>query len=392
MIIKCHALSQLTFANQFQNILGKDIKRIEKICYKYLWNGGPERVKRSTFKLSKLDGGIDGIDVESFLLAIKIRQFIKADLNCEPLRYVQNLFPYDEDISRSSRVCLSRLLRHCWKNCDILDLSLEERTWLVNIDLRNFFKPGCKTDIFLQHLTSPTLNGLIGHGRSDTNKVIKSLPIIFRQALNLSLPIIRCNPVIVVKNKPILINKVSSKNLQFAIKSTLGKTVQYRISSKYDSLFIGEQAEKSSWFNLWKIRNPILRSCRLKVMYKDIYSQERRFRFGLTDSPKCLICGEIETVEHQLFVCKNARRLWQIYNNIFAEQISFEQSVLAQSALDKELVKAVINKLLIQIDRSRHLSIQNAIMRIRQFIQLEVTVSKNIQLVKLMNTLDGLVR
>ena len=127
-------------------------------------------------------------------------------------------------------------------------------------------------------------------------------------------------------------------------------------------------------------------------MYKDIYSQERRFRFGLTDSPKCLICGEIETVEHQLFVCKNARRLWQIYNNIFGEQISFEQSVLAQSALDKELVKAVINKLLIQIDRSRHLSIQNAIMRIRQFIQLEVTVSKNIQLVKLMNTLDDLVR
>ena len=121
MIIKCHALSQLTFANQFQNILGKDIKRIEKICYKYLWNGGPERVKRSTLKLAKLDGGIDGIDVESFLLAIKIRQFIKADLNCEPLRYVQNLFPNDEDISRSSRVCLSRLLRHYWKSCDILD-------------------------------------------------------------------------------------------------------------------------------------------------------------------------------------------------------------------------------------------------------------------------------
>ena len=357
-----------------------------------MWNGGPERVKRSTLKLAKLDGGIDGIDVESFLLAIKIRQFIKADLNCEPLRYVQNLFPNDEDISRSSRVCLSRLLRHYWKSCDILDLSLEERTWLVNSDLRYFFKPACKTDFFLQHLSSSTLNGIIGNGRSITNKVIKSLPKIFRQALNLTLPTSRCNPFFVLKNKPILINKVSSKNLQFAIKSTLGKTVQYRITNKYDSLSIGEQAEKSSWFNLWKIRNPILRSCRLKVMYKDIYSQERRFRFGLTDSPKCLICSEIETVEHQLFVCKNASRLWQIYNNIFAEQITFEQSVLAQTALDKELVKAVINKLLMQIDRSQYLSIQNAIMRIRQHIQIEVTVSKNIQLIKLMNTLDGLLR
>ena len=72
MIIKCHALSQLTFVNQFQNLTNTDIKRVEALCYKFLWNGGPERVKRSTLKLSKLDGGIDGIDVESFLQSIKI--------------------------------------------------------------------------------------------------------------------------------------------------------------------------------------------------------------------------------------------------------------------------------------------------------------------------------
>ena len=62
MIIKCHALSQLTFVDQFQNISTADIKQIELLCYKFLWNGGPERVKRSTLKLSKLEGGIDGVD------------------------------------------------------------------------------------------------------------------------------------------------------------------------------------------------------------------------------------------------------------------------------------------------------------------------------------------
>ena len=53
---------QLTFVNQFQNISTADIKQIESLCYKFLWNGGPERVKRSTLKLSKLEGGIDGVD------------------------------------------------------------------------------------------------------------------------------------------------------------------------------------------------------------------------------------------------------------------------------------------------------------------------------------------
>ena len=45
LIIKCHALSQLTFVNQFQNITKSDIKMIESLCYKFLWNSGPDRVK-----------------------------------------------------------------------------------------------------------------------------------------------------------------------------------------------------------------------------------------------------------------------------------------------------------------------------------------------------------
>ena len=58
MIIKCQAWSQLTFVNQFQNIKPADIKQIESICYKFIWNGGPERVKFSPLKLNKLDGEI----------------------------------------------------------------------------------------------------------------------------------------------------------------------------------------------------------------------------------------------------------------------------------------------------------------------------------------------
>ena len=53
MIIKCQAWSQLTFVNQFQNIKPADIKQIESICYKFIWNGGPEHVKCSTLKIEQ---------------------------------------------------------------------------------------------------------------------------------------------------------------------------------------------------------------------------------------------------------------------------------------------------------------------------------------------------
>ena len=111
MIIKCHALSQLTFVNQFQNIKPADIKQIESICYKFIWNGGPEHVKRSTLKLNKLDGGIDGVDIDCFLQAIKIRQYFKAEEFCNPLSFIQRYCSMQEDISLRVRNTLSKLLK-----------------------------------------------------------------------------------------------------------------------------------------------------------------------------------------------------------------------------------------------------------------------------------------
>ena len=388
MIIKCHALSQLTFVNQFQNISGKDIKIIEQICYKFLWKGGPERVKRSTLKLDKLEGGIDGIDIESFLHAIKIRQFFKADLNCIPLGYIQKHHPNNDEISQASRMCLSKVLKYCWKDTEILDLNPEEQTTLANVDLRYFLKPGCKTDVLLQGLNSPTLNELVGYGRSTVNKVTRNVPVIFKHLLRFSLPGNKHYPLIKTNGKNLLIDKVQSKCLQRLIKDVLRKTVSYKISSKYINFTYNANNEKSSWFYLWKIRNPILRHSRLKIMYKDIYSQERRHRFGLAQSSECLICKEVESVEHQLFECKNARRLWQIYNMIFAENIRFEQIVYSQTILAKEIVKAVITKMLVQIDRSQHLSVTHAIAKVRQAVALEFIVTQDRHLKDILTLID----
>lgn len=73
-------MSQLVFASQFCNINRVDIKRIERICFQYINNSKTERIKRSTLKLPKSEGGIDAVDVECFLNAIKIKQYLKASV------------------------------------------------------------------------------------------------------------------------------------------------------------------------------------------------------------------------------------------------------------------------------------------------------------------------
>ena len=115
-------------------------------------------------------------------------------------------------------------------------------------------------------------------------------------------------------------------------------------------------AEFSALFSgIWKIKNPALRAIRLKLCYKDIFSNERRHRFGIADSPECSVCNQIETVEHQLYECQNARRLWQMFQAVTGVgPRSFRDIFLYNSNSECEIVKSVIIKALIQIDRSKN--------------------------------------
>jgi len=104
LVVKTFALSQLVFSSQFVNISAKDIKKIEKLCYGFLWGEGPERVKRAYLKNSRINGGINGVDVEAFFLSIQIRQFIKAERSSCPLRIIQHEFPAREDIAKKGQI------------------------------------------------------------------------------------------------------------------------------------------------------------------------------------------------------------------------------------------------------------------------------------------------
>ena len=78
IIIKTFAISQLIFSSQFQMIRPKDLRRVEHLCYSFAWNG-KDRVRRVWVKAERRDGGMNGIDVESFFKAISVRQFFKSD-------------------------------------------------------------------------------------------------------------------------------------------------------------------------------------------------------------------------------------------------------------------------------------------------------------------------
>ena len=220
--------------------------------------------------------------------------------------------------------------------------------------------------------------------------MVKFLPAIFKHLINNVYVSSYNPPPVLVINKIKPINKISSKSLQDLLKTTFNKSKPFTINSKYNLMCDGILEEKGTWFNLWKIKNPHLRNYRSKVAYKDVYSQERRFKFRLNDSPQCRICkNRVESVQHQLFECRNAQRMWQIYVDMFADNISFKNLVCVGNFPAAEIVKATIIKLLIQIDRSEHLAIHQIYLRIIQMLTLEASITKDPIYTNLVNLLSN---
>jgi hypothetical protein len=95
LIVKTFGLSQLTYSLQLNEIRDCDIKKVELIIYKFLWNKrwvgnpAPDRIRRSTLKLDYSKGGLKAPNIKELDYAIKTKQFIRAMESNHDIRFIQ---------------------------------------------------------------------------------------------------------------------------------------------------------------------------------------------------------------------------------------------------------------------------------------------------------------
>ena len=382
IIVKTFAISQLIFSSQFQAIRPKDLRHIERICYNFVWNGN-DRVKRATIKLPREEGGINGIDIESFFCSVAVRQFLKSKNN-KLLNSINNCSIIKEEVKTVARTILRRLLINQCKH--LLDLTFEEKDWIAHTRMDFFLKPYSKA-----HQLSETLgiNNVIScrnimHLRGDYNKLKRSLPkavVLTIEGSNQYVEESRCTLSIDIKGKIVNIENINNRLLNDNFKQLLKKVIEYSPTSRYGFPDLLLPNSLSTWNNLWQIKNPTLRAIRLKILYKDVWSQEKRHRLGVSSSENCVICGTTEDVLHQLFVCKNAKRFWDIYFTVIDNKNDSNQMrdfsdylalIDVSNNLLNEIIKAAIFKMLIQIDRSSSLTDNQIKSGISYWIRIEI--------------------
>ena len=148
----------------------------------------------------------------------------------------------------------------------------------------------------------------------------------------------------------------------------------------------------SNWNMFWQIKDPTLRAIRLKIAWRDVMSNERRERFKMTSDPRCICCGSVETVNHQLWECNNAQRIWNFTfkylktNSLFTNNIT--DIIIYNSNYCVEFVKSITFKYLIQIDRSRNLTYELFKTACDEKLSLELKTLTNERKLALANTIE----
>ena len=365
IIIKTYAISQLIFSSQFQIISPKDIRKIEHLCYNFLWNG-PDRVKRMFLKSGQDEGGINGIDIESFFNAIAVRQFFKS-YNNKTLAVVNDSPYIKEDIKTHARIMLRKILLHQLKSTCLTDAVNEQ--WINQTRTDYFVKPYSKSHQLIGRLDISNVSSVssVQLRKGELSLIRRTLPPRVIKTVDFSNTNLtnECNFSICYRDTVKNINKASSKEINDLIKDVLHKRNSYHPADKYqiDRSCFGDI--RSTWHNLWRIKNPTLRAIGLKVLYKDIWCNDKRLKLGISSDNKCIICGEPETVIHQLFICKNAKRIWDIGSKITGsgdlsineqDHLTFSKQIEVSQNIPMEIIRSVIFKLLIQINRSNDLS------------------------------------
>ena len=381
---KTFLLSQIVFQAQVLDIAVKEIKKIERLVYSFV-NGaktlyGPERIARIRLKASKEQGGINGVDVDSFIKSIQVRQFNKAADKPRQLRGLQ--FSYrgcDDDLSSA----VGRFLRPHYKSAlkeDIPDL--QQIVNISSIPLKFMLKPDTRGFLYaadhgissLYELQNAITNNRIA--RPQANIVLRQLPHVARNLIRSSSFVDTPLSIVVSTDDSSYcsINSISSANLRRRFLELRTPIPNVYAKDIYKQPL---WQEPEDWQRMiWKIKNPHLRGYRLKILYKDVYSKERRHRFKLTNSPNCIVCGQVESVTHQLLECINAQRLWEMYRRLTGRAITSMLDVITCTPeIDSEIAKSVIIKRLLQIDRSTGFSFERLKQEIIHYYRIEACLS-----------------
>ena len=113
-VIKSMILSKLTYL--FMNLPDPPvdfIQELQNVLYTFLWNGKPARIKRSVVCKPYMDGGLQMVDICTFISSLKISWMRRLWRDSVLQRFLFELYPDFESLSKLGEEFTHTCMKHC---------------------------------------------------------------------------------------------------------------------------------------------------------------------------------------------------------------------------------------------------------------------------------------
>ena len=347
-IVRTFAIPKLMYRSSVIALPKGLVKEVNSILYAFIWNG-KDKVKRQALISDLKKGGLKMLDIES-MIKVKRVAFLKkfleeytspwktilnnllapiggcfvlhcnfdtSKLKIQLPAYYKECLEASSDLngkkSSSSQEVLNEII---WNNKFIcLDKRSTYRKDLIDLGflrIGDLISVNCSFSLdFLTPLTSPEQRFFL---MSIVNSIPSEWRALAKTSTNLSSNVpIPSTPTIKTDNGNLTpFSDVSSRQVYqfFLERKQIPPTAKQKLQDKYSDTIVDWEKVFSLAFNV--TLESKLREFQYKILNCILYTNEKLFRLGLTDSPCCTFCQEdIESIEHLLFSCKVSFEFWQ---------------------------------------------------------------------------------
>ena len=383
LIVKTFGISQLVYLLQTLTLNETHYKQINAVLYKFIWNRNyllskaPERIKRDIMIKSLRLGGYGMIDIRQLDASLKLRALGRLLVTKHPFL---SLIKNDVDLNQFFEPrCKTILDEVAVKGIELLKAD-RQKLWLCEeLDTDRAFMATVR-QIKIKSIVCTrgqqsipyfvaVMRGVSLIGDLNLNELNSLVPFIDRSKLAK----IRLAVILRLRQDSLKDQIYASRTFKSITTCTSKEIRLSRIEhTPLTSLKIGldlERSEALTWFyRLSKLSSISHRNTLLRVMHGEIYTKERKFRFGLSDSPVCPRCEQIETAEHKLIECIYVRKIWrqvQLKLKVTPGTDTIRETLAVQKGLTVLSVHAEILQRILHLRED-----QNFLMHPKTFVEL----------------------
>ncbi len=411
VIVKTFGLSQLIYSLQMCEIKKEDVKRIEGIIFRFLWNKrwvgnpAPDRIKRNLLKLPYDKGGLKAPDIEVLERALKTKQFIRAMNSSHQINFVQKYVLEKDGYFEYYKIEYAKI---CTLDCvtatyqittNFLTDSIRAGEGLEGINEEEGSQTRvniiASTDV-IEFFRRNNIPLVIHRFRTLANQGIENVHELINesrfprddrlaQCAREILSFFPASWIELVKASREIDSEINYENSYPTRKCQFTNSNAVTVKGLREILLVKDTQGPLPYENFGKFglvtdtveHNPFSlarqaliaprdKFYKLRILHGDIFCNQRMHRFKMITSPNCSTCPEvIETVKHVLWECPRSMAAWDFLNSytrqyLGREYVSYEAIILGNKDPNMAMETMIVwtMKMILSINREQRISNQ----------------------------------